>query len=172
MIDFTHPLFLLLLLAMPPFLVLAMRRSLAEMTPVQRRICLAMRILILALLVLALAGVRLLRSSDKLAVLFLVDESASISLEARKAARDFIAASLPAQRGSDTAGVLGFAKGAAIWQTPAHNLRLAEKWPELPVAERNATDVRSVLDFASASFAPDAAKRVVLLSDGNDTEGG
>lgn len=172
MIDFAHPLFLLLLAVLPVWLALAMRRSLAGLTPAQRRACFAWRLLLLALLVLALAGVRLHRSSDKLAVLFLVDHSASIGADAQKAAREYVAASLAHQRGRDTAGVIGFAEQAAIWQTPAARVRLAEKWPEFPAEARDATNVQKALDFASGSFAPDAAKRIVLLSDGNDTVGG
>ncbi len=166
MIEFTHPWFFGLLLSLP-LLALASRRSLADMTPNQRRACLAMRVLILSLLILALAGVRWRINSNDLTVLCLVDDSASISHEARKQARDFIASSLPSHRSGDEAGVVGFARGAEVWQPAANNLRLAEKWPELP--DRAGTDIGRALEFASAVFPAEKAKRLVLLSDGNDT---
>lgn len=170
MIEFAHPWFLALLAVAPLWLLLAMRRSLADLSAAQRRACFAMRLAILSLLVLALAGGRLRTVSRKLAVLFLVDQSASISADARKAAHDFIAASLPRKAAGDAAGVIGFAKSAAVLQPPAERLRLAETWPN--PRENNATDIGGALTFASAIFPPDAAKRVVLLSDGNDTNDG
>src|ERR1043165_2877499 len=96
MIELTHPWFLTLALVIA-FLVWAQRGSLADMTLVQRRVCLAVRALILLLLVLALAGVRWLVPSRELAVLFAIDDSASVSAPAQKEARDFVAASLGSQ---------------------------------------------------------------------------
>ena len=170
MIEFAHPAFLALLPAVPLWLVLAMRGSLAEMMPAQRRVCLALRTLILSMLALALAGARLHTRSGRLTVLFVTDESASVSPDAKKSARDFISASLLGQTPGDTAGVISFARDAAIRQQPAEHLRLAEKSPEL--AARDATDIGGALSFASAIFPPDAAKRIVLLTDGNDTRDG
>ena len=56
-----------------------MRRSLADLTPAQRRACLLVRALLLGCILLALAGVRWQWRGHDLAVVFLVDDSASIS---------------------------------------------------------------------------------------------
>ncbi|HEX5177372.1 MAG TPA: hypothetical protein VFV83_10100, partial [Chthoniobacteraceae bacterium] len=90
MCDFTHPWFLVVALIVGGWLIWAQYRSLARFTLAQRRWCLGMRALILALLVLALAGTRLMLPSRELAVLFVVDESASIAETARKQARTWI----------------------------------------------------------------------------------
>ncbi|MDQ3624571.1 MAG: VWA domain-containing protein, partial [Verrucomicrobiota bacterium] len=166
MIELTHPWFLLLLAALPG-LWFAQRRSLADMTASQRRLCLAMRALILALVILALAGIRLLLPAQNLAVVFAVDHSASISNEARQKARDFVASALARQGAQDSAGIVGFAGDAQIWQPPVENLRLAPGWPS-PAAP-TASDLGRALDFSGAIFPAEKPRRLVLLSDGNDT---
>jgi len=167
-VDLVHPWALTFALVIV-FLIWAQRRSLADMTPTQRAVCFALRTLIVLLLVLALAGVRWLRSSDEVAVLFVVDRSASISAPAEKEARDFVAASLAAQHRGTSAGVVGFAARPDLWQAPSAHLSLDAPWP-VP-ADRKATDIGSALDFASAIFPAGQARRVVLLTDGNDTAG-
>ena len=167
--DFTHPGFLILA-AVLPLLWLAMRRSLADMTPAQRIACFAVRCVILLCLVLALAGWRLRLRSQDVAALFLVDQSASISPDALRQARDFISKALAEQRRGDDAGVIGFAARAEVLQRPAPALRLAKEWP-VP-AVRDHTNFADALSFASAIFPTGKTSRIVLLSDGNDTESG
>jgi uncharacterized membrane protein len=131
-------------------------------------VCLALRALILTLLVLSLTGLRALLPSSELGVLFLVDASASVSPEARQQARDYVAAALPAQRAGDSAGVAGFARETEIWQPPAMQAALAD-WPV--AKDQKATDIGGALEVASALFSSGQSRRVVLLSDGNDTTG-
>jgi len=164
--EFAHPWFFILLLVVPA-LVLIMRGSLADVTPRQRLVCFLLRTFILLLLVLSLAGVWLRLPSGDLSVLFLVDHSASISETAKKQARDFIAAALSASRSNDETGIIGFAKESTVLQPPATNLKVEDKWAE--VTGRNSTEIGNALEFASGVFPPDKAKRIVLLSDGNDT---
>ncbi|MGB8353703.1 MAG: VWA domain-containing protein [Chthoniobacteraceae bacterium] len=166
MMEFAHPWFFVLLLV-APVLWLVTRGSLADITPRQRVVCFLLRAFILLLLVLALAGVWLRLPSGDLSVLFLVDHSASISDAAKKQARDFVTSALHASRSHDETGILGFAKEAMVWQPPATNLKLENQWPD--ITSRNATEIGNALTFASGVFPPDKAKRIALLSDGNDT---
>lgn len=166
MVAFAHPWFLTLGVVVL-LLAVMQRRSLADMTPLQRTVCFVIRTLLLLLLVLALSGLRWLIPSRELAVVFAVDQSASITPAATQQARDFVTKSLSARTAADQAGVVGFAEGASLWQAPSANLKLAEQWPELP--NRKGTDLGSALDFASAIFPAGKAKRIVLLTDGNDT---
>lgn len=168
MIELSHP-WLLALAALLLLLPILQRRSLADLTPAQRRVCLTLRAVILLLLVLALAGVRWLLPGRELAVLFAVDDSASVSEPARAEARQLLATALPAADRADTVGVIGFARDAALWQPPIAPARLDEEWPD--TAERKATDIGRALDLASAMFPAGKVRRLVLLSDGNDTAG-
>jgi len=176
MLTLLHPwLFLALLAAAAALLALGARRSLAELTPTQCQVCFAVRAALLACLALALAGMRWqARAGDELHVLFLVDASASISPEAAAQARDFVEKSIPARRRGDRAGVLGFARETRLWQPATEDVKLLTRWPQFSPAERAGTDIGRALDFAAA-VAPNndgAARRVVLLSDGNDTADG
>ena len=165
MLELTHPLFLILLMVVP-LLWLGQRGSLADMTPLQRTLCFAMRVLILLLLIGALAGVRLRLPSRDVAVIFAVDQSASISPAAQNMARDFVAAALQKQGSGDDAGVIGFARDAEVWQPPGPSLQ-AKEWPVLK--DRAATDFERAFDFATAIFPTEKKRRLVLLSDGHDT---
>ena len=149
-----------------------MRRSLAGMTPAQRRACVAVRALLLGCILLALAGVRFLWHGHDLAVLFVVDDSASVSPGARQEARSFVEDSLRHRRGHDVAGVIGFGQTPSVWQPVEESGRVADRWPALPDTVRNGSDIGRALDFAAATAPAGHARRVVLLSDGNDTAEG
>ncbi len=171
-VELTHPWFLTLALAGAALLPMALRRSLADLTPTQRRVCLAVRAALLGCIVLALAGLRWQWRGSDLAILFVVDDSASVSPEARTAARRFVEGSLRQRRAHDVAGVLGFARTASVWQPPEASSRLADHWPETPETDRAGTDIGRALDLAAALAPAGHARRVVLLSDGNDTADG
>lgn len=166
MIEFAHPWFLVLIATLPA-LALPLRHSLADLTPHQRLACTMSRMAILLALALALAEPRFRVATRNLAVLFVVDDSASVSPTAQKTAHDFVGEALRTAPHSARAGVVGFAERAALWQRPAPNLRLSKKWPD--TAHRDATDLGGALSFASAIFPAETAKRIVLLSDGQDT---
>lgn len=165
MMEFAHPGFLWLLLVVP-LLWLGQRGSLADMTGLQRALCFAMRVVILLMLIGALAGVRLRLPSRDVAVLFAVDQSASISPAARQAAVDFVGAAVKKQGSNDDAGVVGFSKDAEVWQPPGTALQLIE-WPVFK--DRTASDFERAFEFTSAIFPTEKKRRLVLLSDGNDT---
>jgi Ca-activated chloride channel family protein len=169
-LEVIQPWFFLALLALP-LLALGLRRSLANFTPTQRRICLVLRTLILLCLTLALVGVRAWLPSSELSVLFVVDQSASVSPEAAQAARQYVESALAGQRAGDQAGVVTFARSAQVAQPPLERAPLAA-WPKLTPAEAAASNVADALQFAGALFPADHARRIVLLTDGNDTAGG
>lgn len=169
-LEWTHPRFLWLGAAAGAVLWLAMRRSLADLTPRQRRACLLVRGALLLSVLLALTGLHWRQPGSDLSVLFLVDDSASISPEARQQARKFIESSLQARRIGDEAGVVGFCVKPTIWQPLAASTRLLPQWSE--DAARAGTDIGRALDFTAAILPTDKARRVVLLSDGNDTSAG
>jgi Ca-activated chloride channel homolog len=166
MIEVAHPWSFLLLALFVPLLWFAQRHSLADLTPASRRLCLAIRAIILTLLVLALAGLNLLIPSRKVVTMFVVDHSASVSPDGRAEADRFMAESIRAA-GSNFAGVTGFATAPSLWLPPASGTSLPEAWPAL--SSPNGTDTARALDFAAALLPAEAHRRIVLLSDGNDT---
>ncbi len=153
----------LLLLALP-LLLWPLRASLARMTTLQRRVCVLVRATLLALLALALAGVRVPWKSHDVSVVFAIDRSASVSPEAEKSARDWVTEALGHQGRGDTAQLVGFAGTATVLPPDSDTA-----WPEQP--DRNATAIANALTFSQALFNEGKTHRLVLLSDGYDTGG-
>ena len=83
---FEEPLWLLLLLAVPPVLFWAWRRARVRLSPGRLRAVKILRAAGLCLLVLALAGLTVWWRENRLTVLFAVDASRSVGLEARAGA--------------------------------------------------------------------------------------
>jgi Ca-activated chloride channel homolog len=166
-LSLSYPWFFVALAALP-LLVLGQRRSLAAFTPAQRKVCFLLRTLILLCLVFALVGLRVFLPSNETTVLFAVDDSASIAPEARKAARDYVASALAGQRSGDLAGVVGFAEEPRVWQSASTKLALGE-WPRVDAGR--STDLAKAIHFSSALFPTGQTRRIVLLSDGNETTG-
>ncbi|HXI80065.1 MAG TPA: VWA domain-containing protein [Verrucomicrobiae bacterium] len=162
------PLALLLLI---PALVLTVGLHLASRRRVglgRRRVALLVRAVVLTALVLALAGFRLVLPVDRLATVYVVDLSDSVGTAGREDALAWLRESLKAMPEKDVAGIVGFGRAALVERLPAE-VREIDRIASTPV--RSATDIGAALRLASALFPDDAQKRIVLLSDGNDTTG-
>ncbi len=168
-LDWTDPHFLWLL-AVPTILVpLAFRHSLADWTPRQRWLCGVVRATGLGLVVCALAGPHLRRTTGDVEVFFVVDASASISSGAGSQAAEYVNLAIASRKKEDSAGVIGFATNAMLWNAPDGKPPPTAEWPVLE--ERDATNIPRALELASAAIGAGRTGRVVLLSDGFDTSG-
>ncbi|MBM4082636.1 MAG: VWA domain-containing protein, partial [Planctomycetes bacterium] len=166
--DFEGPSTLSLLIGLP-LLYLVVRRTLAPMGTVQRTASLLVRAAVASLLILALAGAVFHRKQAKLFVVFLTDCSQSISQESRGQAESFLADGLKRLSGRHEAAVAGFAAEPSAVQRVAEKARRS---PRLTVSSAtDETDIASTLDLARATFPSGYSKRIVLLTDGNETVG-
>ncbi|MBL8153309.1 MAG: VWA domain-containing protein, partial [Anaerolineae bacterium] len=164
--SFTTPLGLVLLIALPIVIYLGWPRL-----PYRRRrdlTSLILRVIILLLLVFSLAGVQTVQSADRLAVVFLLDVSDSMTARAREAGLDYIRQSLAAMRPDDRAALVLFG-GSALIERPLSSVR------ELPLIQSappsGSTDLEEAIRLALGMFPADAARRIVILSDGRETIG-
>jgi uncharacterized membrane protein/Mg-chelatase subunit ChlD len=167
-IAFDTPLVLLLLpLAFAFTLVLhaAARRRIGAR---RRRVALAVRAALLTALVLAVSGFQLVLPVDRLATIFVVDLSDSVGTAGREESLAFLRASLDQMPKDDVAGIVAFGSDALVERLPSE-LRDLDRIASTPV--RSATNIGAALRLAAALFPDDAQKRIVLLSDGNDTTG-
>ncbi|HEY7130960.1 MAG TPA: VWA domain-containing protein [Candidatus Limnocylindrales bacterium] len=167
-VGFDVPLALLLLipaLALTVGLHVASRR---RMGAGRRWLALLVRSVVLVALVLALAGFRLVLPVDRLATVYVVDLSDSVGQAGREDALAWVRDSLEAMPEGDVAGIVGFGRAALVERLPAE-VREIDRIASTPV--RSATDIGAALRLAAALFPDDAQKRIVLLSDGNDTTG-
>ncbi len=167
-ISFDAPLALLLLI---PALLLTVglhTGARRRMGSGRRRAALVVRSLLLGALVFALAGFQLVLPVDRLATVFVVDLSDSVGNAGREDALAFLRETLKERPDGDVAGIVAFGKGALVERLPSE-LTEIDRLASAPV--RSATDIGAALRLAAAPFPDDAQKRIVLLSDGNDTTG-
>ena len=167
-ISFETPLWLLALvpaLAITVVLYLGARR---RMGAGRRRLALLIRTVLLAALVLAIAGFQLVLPVDRLATVFVVDLSDSVGNAGHEDALAFLRETLKEKPTGDVAGIVAFGKEALVERLPSE-LDEIERIASAPV--KSATDIGAALRLATALFPDDSQKRIVLLSDGNDTTG-
>jgi Ca-activated chloride channel family protein len=168
-IEFTNLIALALLALIPLALYLA-RHSLANLSRLRGRASAGVRVLILLLIVLALAGLRVRTTSRDVALIFLVDVSASVAQDSRPAVLDFINGEIERAGPRDFVSILAFGREPAVELAPTRKEALAD-WRIKEIASdppRDYTDIAAALRLAAA-LVPDAAVgRFVLISDGNE----
>ena len=167
-LTFDAPIALLLLI---PALVLTVGLHLGSRRRLgagRRRVALIVRTMLLAALVLALAGFQLVLPVDRLATVFVVDLSDSVGNAGREDAVAFLRETLAEKPDEDVAGIVAFGRDALVERLPS-DLAELDRIASTPV--KSATDIGAALRLATALFPDDAQKRIVLLSDGNDTAG-
>jgi uncharacterized membrane protein/Mg-chelatase subunit ChlD len=167
-IRFESPIWLLLLV---PALLLTFVPHLAARRRIgarRRRAALALRTVLLGALVFALAGIQLVLPVDRLATVFVVDLSDSVGEQGREDALAFLREALEAMPEGDQAGIVAFGKDALVERLP-EELRQIDRLRSTPV--QAATDIGGALRLSAAVFPDASQKRIVLISDGNDTTG-
>ncbi|MFL6216925.1 MAG: VWA domain-containing protein [Blastocatellia bacterium] len=168
-IEFTNP-WALVLLALIPLAVYFARHSLANLSRQRGRASLVVRVVIVLLTVLALAGLRVRSSSRDVALLFLVDVSASVAQDSRAAVLDAINAEINRAGPRDYVGVVAFGREPAVELAPTRKETLGD-WRIKEIASnppRDYTDIAAALRLAAALVPEDATGRLVLISDGNE----
>lgn len=163
--GFTEPVYLLLLVPLCGWVLWTGRRMLG-VSRARRRLILALRMLILLLIVLALAGWQGLMPLRKVCTVFVLDASASISEGGRERARAFLREALALAPDDSRTALVVFGEEALIEWMPASRKELA---PILSRPNPDGTDIASALRLALAAFPDGYARRIVLLSDGNET---
>ena len=159
--SFATPLALLLLLLLPYFVWLGRPRGVWARARVWA--ALILRGLIVLLLVLALSGLQLVSRSDRLAVVFLIDDSASMSPQAVESARQYAADAISKLQPDDQAAIVVFGTDALVERpmSGSHDVGPIES----KVTPLN-TDLASAIRLGMALYPPGAARRMVILSDG------
>ncbi len=163
-----------------PVTLLALR-SLAGLGPVRRWVALGARLLVLAVIVLILAGLQAERENKLVEVLILRDVSDSARSAVDPATgetvrgrvdeyvRSLFAAGDSAREADDRVGIISFDSEAYVDQMPANRPQQAAAQA---LSNRTpGTDPGAAIELGRASFSPDARKRLLLIWDGNQTEG-
>ncbi|MCW5942011.1 MAG: VWA domain-containing protein [Fimbriimonadaceae bacterium] len=164
---FVTPLYLLLLVPAVAGLWISFRHV-HGMAKARKRLAFALRFLLAACLILALAGPQLHRPYEGVATIFLLDRSDSVSDRDRNRAAEFADRALSALGPNDVGGVIAFGKDAVIEAAPGGRRKLGKI---ASVVDGSASDLAAAVRLAAASFPEGHSRRVVVLSDGNETDG-
>lgn len=167
-VSFARPEVLLLLLLLVPLAIYLSRTSMALLRRATRRFSLGLRIVIIVLLVLALAGLEIVRATDRLSVVFLLDRSDSIAEAQQARQADYVRAALKEMGESDAAGVIAFGAEALV-DRPV--LRDATP-PDLASApDTSYSNIADAIRLGLAVAPADTGRRLVVMSDGRENAG-
>ncbi len=172
-LGFDRPEFLWLLLLVPVFWAVSFR-TLASLGRLRRLIAIGLRTLVVVLFICALAEIQLQRISEKITVIYVLDQSESIPRPKRELMREYVVQQVHEHRDprrEDRAGVIVFGREAAI-EVPPYDDDIPDTGTfESFLERRDATNLESALKLAQASFPEDSAKRIVIVTDGNENLG-
>lgn len=145
------------------------RTSRAYLPPGRRRAALIARLVVSALLPLALARPVVVWPAAGTDVVFLLDRSASVGAAGARQAEEWLRGAMVAMGADDRAAVVTFGKSAAVERPLEHGGDL----PRLPLLadDPNSTDLAAAIRTGLGMLVPEAARRLVLLSDGQENLG-
>ena len=161
----THPLFLLALLPLAIVVALSARARLSRLPWLRALVTVLLRLLLCGLLIFALADPSLTRAASGVHVVFVVDRSASMGTQGNAAADAWLRTSLRGAQADDSAAVVAFGGNAAWAEVTGNNP------PVLPAIDPSQDNLQSALQLALAGLPRNQPARLVLLSDGRQTEG-
>ncbi|MCC7476383.1 MAG: VWA domain-containing protein [Pirellulales bacterium] len=163
----------LLLAAVLPVMWWFSYHSLSGLGRWRRFFALILRSIVLLLILAALAEMQYQRTSDRLTVIYLLDQSLSIPEARRDAMIRYVNTSIRQQREAakaDKAGVIVFGRNAEVEVPPVDfNIQLTHRVESL--LDRDFTNLSGAMQRAMAMFPHDSAKRIVLVTDGNQNVG-
>lgn len=165
------PAWLLLLIVSVVPLVWMMRCSLAALSGWQRWLAAALRLVIVALVVMALAEPHWNEVVDRVSVVFLIDQSGSVSPQVRERALEYVreASTQRLPDKEDVAGLIVFGGDAVLEHPP---MASAIELPRVTsLVDQYHSNLAGAMDLVAAALPANSARRVVLLTDGNENQG-
>ena len=172
-LELTRPVWIAGLIVLPIMLYYFFR-SLVDLPRRQMWVSLICRFLVVTLLVLAMAGLTLIRPTRDQFVVFAVDRSLSVSEDARKDVDAFIAKAMPLAGTNKVAFVeFGGEPSPIRSELPAVKTDDAtrEKEKSKPAIDDKGTNIGAAIEVAAAAIPPFFVPKIVVLSDGNQTSG-
>jgi len=141
-------------------------------------VALETRLALAGLFVILLAEPRAVRTSDVLSVVYALDVSDSINEDSTTRALEFVARTATQKPSTDQAGLVIFGKNAAV-EFPARPSIPLDATPKGETAnvvlnsliDKEATNLEQGLSLAAAMLPEETQGRIVLISDGMQTEG-
>ena len=168
-IQFGIETYLLLIPILGLLTIFIARKSISGLGKGSRVAALVIRLLAITLIVGALAEPSLRKTSDNVGVTVIIDASRSIPAGSQDQIDQYIAR---AQEGSrqpdDYLGIITTAENAFAQSTLARATRIVDRQF---IGETDGTNLSAGVTLATASASKEVANRIVLITDGNETDG-
>jgi len=159
----------LLLILVSPWVWWIHAQGLSGLTGMRGLVALLVRLCLVGVFVMLMAEPRAVRKSNILSVVYALDLSDSIGEGATDAALRYVTKTVAGKPQKDEAGLIVFGRDAAVEMPPrtvfpfeAVNSRIV----------KDATNLEKGLSLAGAMLSQENTGRIVLISDGTQTEGG
>lgn len=162
------PLWLLLLIAV---LALGLRMSLVDMPFWRQALALLFRTLAIIALIVGLCRPYWLKPSDDLHVVFIVDVSDSVDLDAIEVAADEVKASIDQLAAADSWSLFAAAKEVRPFDSPEKLQTLVSSWREgiQDNQLRGESRIAEAMLETRLAFPAGKSRRIILFSDGRET---
>ncbi|NOY40272.1 MAG: VWA domain-containing protein [Planctomycetes bacterium] len=163
----------LLLLLLLPLMWWVSFQSLSGLGRWRRLLALTLRSVVFAIIVFSLADIKYQRRSDQMTVVYLLDQSLSIPTDQRQAMVEYVNTSIGEyhdEAKNDRFAVIVFGRDAAV-EMPLVNVAIPLRSRLETILDPEYTDLANAIQRAKAIFPYDSAKRIVLITDGNQNVG-
>ena len=168
-IELAMPAWLWLLVPVWALVILIGRKSLSAVGSGSRRAALVVRMLVVLLVVVTLAEPSWREESGKLAVTAVIDMSRSVPTRMQSIAEEYVEAAAAVGRGdTDLLGGVTAAREAYVQSLPSTLRQSLE--PET-IGSADGTNLEEAVRMALAIRPGDAAYRLLVITDGNETDG-
>lgn len=129
------------------------------------------RLSIAAAFIMMLAEPRTVRKNDELAVIYAIDLSDSIGNNSIDKAMEFVSRTVVEKPDKDKAGLVSFGKNASVELPPRISFPMTGEVAFNSRISGEATNLQKALSLSSAMLPEDYQGRIVLITDGTETEG-
>ncbi|MBC7834095.1 MAG: hypothetical protein H7Y88_03220 [Phycisphaerales bacterium] len=167
-IEFERPVWLILIPVLVAAAVWMARQSLSGLGSRTRRVALFIRLLVITLLACVMARPSWREEATNVAVTAIVDASRSIPLGLQGQAEAYLAAAAQGAKPGDDMGRVATGRDALVQMLPGPPGAVTDKQQ---VPDREATNLAEGVRLSMAVMPPDKANRIVIASDGNETDG-
>lgn len=168
LLQFDQPVWLWLIPILGLLSVFMARKSLSGLGTVTRWVSLLLRLIVIALLAGAMSEPQWRKETRAVAVTMVLDTSESVPTQAQNDARKFMEAAISKKKIDDEAGLVTAAKDAYVQNLPS---RLTRNIDPQHTGAADGTNLESAIKLAIATAPKDAALRLLLATDGNQTAG-
>ncbi|MGH7144235.1 MAG: glutamine amidotransferase [Planctomycetota bacterium] len=167
--QFASPRWLLWLVPTWILCILITRFSVAGLKIWRRRFVLAVRLTVITLAILILAELQWVTYSNALSVMFVIDHSRSVPEKLQNQALAWVKKAVTTKEPDDRAGLMYFG-GQAYPMTDLVKLFSVNERTQGDV-EADQTDIARAIQRAGSMFPRGARRRIVVFTDGRETEG-